>query len=89
MRLIRVHGRVQGVGYRYWTVAQARALGVDGWVRNRSDGSVEILACGLAESVEALVARCRGGPPGARVTAIDSMDSDEAAPAGFSQRPTI
>ena len=89
MRLIRVHGRVQGVFYRNWTVTEARQLGLSGWVRNRRDGSVEILASGPAEAIDALIERCREGPPAAQVTRIDSEDSDEAAPAGFEKRPTL
>ena len=89
MRLIRVHGRVQGVFYRNWTVAEARALGLTGWVRNRSDGSVEILAAGPAEAINALIERCREGPPAAEVTRIDSEETDEAAPGGFEKRPTL
>lgn len=88
-RLIRVHGRVQGVFYRNWTVAEARALGLAGWVRNRDDGTVEILACGTASAIDALIERCRDGPPAAQVTRIDSAESDEAAPTEFSTRPTV
>ena len=87
-RLI-VHGRVQGVWYRGWTVDQARALGLDGWVRNRRDGSVEILVSGPDAGVEALVKRCHEGPPAARVDRIDAEETDEAVPQGFAQRPTV
>lgn len=45
-RRLTVRGRVQGVGFRAWTVREAKALGLDGWVRNRRDGTVEVLACG-------------------------------------------
>lgn len=86
-RLI-VHGRVQGVWYRGWTVDQARALGLDGWVRNRADGTVEILVSGPEPAVEALAARCREGPPAARVERIDACETDEPVPTGFAQRPT-
>ena len=62
-----VAGRVQGVGYRYALHGEALARGVAGWVRNRRDGSVEILASGTDAAIEALIARCREGPPAARV----------------------
>jgi acylphosphatase len=69
--LVRAHavvtGRVQGVGFRYTTVDQARRLGVCGWVRNRPDGSVEVEVEGERAGVEALVRFLHRGPPGARV----------------------
>jgi acylphosphatase len=83
-----VHGRVQGVWYRGWTVDEAVALGLDGWVRNRSDGSVEILVSGPDAAVEALIERCREGPPAARVERVAVDETDETVPAGFTQRPT-
>ena len=86
-RLI-VTGRVQGVWFRGWTVDQAQALGVDGWVRNRRDGSVEILVGGPEAAVEALIARCREGPPAARVEHVEVEEADEAVLPGFEQRPT-
>lgn len=85
---LRVRGRVQGVFYRGWTVERARALGLSGWVRNRRDGSVEILAAGPSEAVEALIAQCRDGPPAAEVTDIDVQEAAEPVPEGFQQRPT-
>ncbi|HEX2566528.1 MAG TPA: acylphosphatase [Burkholderiales bacterium] len=69
-RQIRVNGRVQGVGYRDALRERARQLGVRGWVRNRRDGSVEALLQGSAESVEALIAWSRRGPPAARVSEV-------------------
>ena len=88
IRRLRVHGRVQGVWYRGWTVDQATALGLDGWVRNRRDGSVEILVSGPEAAVAALIRRCREGPPTAQVERIEEMEADESPPAGFAQRPT-
>lgn len=67
---LRIAGRVQGVWYRGATEAHARKLGVDGWVRNLPDGNVEALIEGEPGAVRALVAWCRTGPPGARVTDV-------------------
>ncbi len=68
---LRIRGRVQGVGYRYSTIETARALGLTGWVRNDENGDVELVAEGPAAALERLVAWCRTGPPGARVTRVD------------------
>ncbi len=70
-RRLRVYGRVQGVFFRQWTAEKARALGLRGWVRNRLDGSVELVAHGEAEALEALTAACRTGPPAAKVERIE------------------
>jgi acylphosphatase len=91
IRRLIVHGRVQGVWYRGWTVDQAEALGLDGWVRNRSDGSVEILASGPDEAVAELIRRCHDGPSAARVARVERVEvteSDEMVAKGFAQRPT-
>jgi len=85
---LRIHGRVQGVFYRAWSRDEARALGLSGWVRNRRDGTVEMLLSGAAEKVAAMIERCRGGPPAARVERIDVDETGEEAPAGFETRPT-
>ena len=88
MRLI-IQGRVQGVGYRWWAVGQARALGLDGWVRNRRDGPVELLAIGEPGSLDALAAACRDGPPAARVSAVSRSAAEDDGSAGFDERPTL
>jgi acylphosphatase len=75
IRHLTIRGRVQGVGYRYWFEQQARARGLEGWVRNRRDGSVEAVLAGPAEAVAELIAQCRRGPSSARVEAVQ----DEAA----------
>ncbi len=71
---IRCRGRIQGRGlggaYRWETLREARRLGVQGWVRNRSDGSVEGVLEGERSAVEALIAWCRRGPALARVTGV-------------------
>lgn len=67
----RVHGRVQGVSYRVSARARARALGLRGWVRNLSDGSVELMVEGPRARVQALIDWCHDGPPRARVQSVD------------------
>ena len=88
-RHLSIHGHVQGVFYRAWSADLARDLGLAGWVRNRRDGSVEMLLNGEEESVRRMIAHCHEGPPAARVDRIDVEDSTEAPPAGFEKRPTI
>jgi acylphosphatase len=79
LRHLRIHGRVQGVGYRAFVNDQAIRLGLSGWTRNRSDGTVEALVAGEAAAVERLIAALRKGPPGARVTRIDEADAAREA----------
>ncbi|MGS5089657.1 acylphosphatase [Hydrogenophaga sp. A37] len=86
-RHLRITGRVQGVGYRWNMAQQARALGVNGWVRNRLDGSVEAMVCGPAGAVQALVGWAQRGPMGARVDGVE-MGEVEGAFEGFEQRET-
>lgn len=80
-RHVVIRGRVQGIGYRAWMEVTALERGVEGWVRNRHDGSVEALLGGSEDKVVAMIAECRRGPPGARVDAIDQREatSDEIA----------
>jgi acylphosphatase len=85
---LRVHGRVQGVWYRAWSVEQATALGLDGWVRNRRDGTVELVLSGPAAAVREMVARCRRGPDAARVERIDEEPVRDAVRPGFRPLPT-
>ena len=66
-----IGGRVQGVGFRAWTERRARSLGLAGWVRNLPDGDVEAVFSGPAEAVDAMLAACREGPRGARVTKVE------------------
>lgn len=84
-----IYGRVQGVFYRGWSVEVARGLGLSGWVRNRRDGTVEMLIAGPEAALEAMIARCREGPPSARVERIDVTESEEVPPAGFAGRSTL
>ena len=68
--LVTIRGRVHGVGYRAWVEHQVTSARLEGWVRNRRDGSVEALFAGPAGGVADLVALCRHGPPGARVAQV-------------------
>ena len=74
-----VRGRVQGVGFRYFTHRAASRAGVHGWVRNHPDGSVEILAEGEAAALEQFEREVRQGPPGARV---EGFSFSETPPGG-------
>jgi len=69
----RVTGRVQGVGFRYFVAAHARALGLTGWARNLLDGSVEVQAAGPADALATLEERLREGPPHARVAGLEPL----------------
>jgi acylphosphatase len=82
-----ISGNVQGVGYRAWVIRTARAMGLDGWVRNRSNGAVEVLVAGDTASVEELLRQCRRGPRGAMVTRIDEALADPPEEVGFSRLP--
>jgi acylphosphatase len=88
VRLI-VTGRVQGVGYRIWAERAASALGIRGWVRNRADGSVELLASGTDEAVAKLIEACSGGPRQAVVSGVAIGDAESDGSAGFSARPSV
>jgi acylphosphatase len=68
--LVTIRGRVQGVGFRAWVEHQATSARLEGWVRNRRDGSVEALLAGSARAVADVVALCRHGPPASRVTEV-------------------
>ena len=78
-----VTGTVQGVGYRWACAREAERLGVAGWVRNRDDGSVELIAEGAPDPVERLVEWCGRGPRQARVTSTDVAAEDPRGLSGF------
>ena len=75
LRHVTIRGRVQGVGYRYFVEREAQLRDLEGWVRNRRDGSVEAVFSGPADAITAMIAACRRGPSSARVDAVQ----DEAA----------
>jgi acylphosphatase len=75
IRHVTIRGRVQGVGYRFWVEHEARLRDLEGWVRNRRDGTVEALFAGSEEVVAGMVASCWRGPMSARVDDV----AEEAA----------
>jgi acylphosphatase len=79
IRQVTIRGRVQGVGYRAWVEHGAVAHDLEGWVRNRRDGSVEALFAGPAEVVTDMVARCRRGPSSSRVDAVTEESANPDA----------
>jgi acylphosphatase len=83
-----ITGRVQGVGFRAWTRREARRRALRGWVRNRSDGSVEAHLIGPAEVVEALIDACRRGPSLALVAEVSRFPAEDDGSPDFSERPT-
>ena len=87
LRLI-VRGRVQGVGYRQWACGEARRLGLEGWVRNRLDGTAELMAAGAPDALKQFVQACWRGPFAAQVTAIEQSSEPAGAFDGFRERPT-
>jgi acylphosphatase len=84
-----IKGKVQGVFFRAWSTAQARALNLKGWVRNRTDGSVEMLIDGAATNVAQMITLCHQGPPTAKVERVETHSTSEEAPDGFEKRPTV
>ncbi|HKR89824.1 MAG TPA: acylphosphatase [Phenylobacterium sp.] len=86
---LRIEGRVQGVGYRWWAMGEAHRLGLSGWARNRADGSVEILAIGEPAAIAALEEACAEGPPAARVDVVRRGAADDDGSRGFRQRSTL
>ena len=90
---LRVYGLVQGVYYRHSTIQQAQRLGLHGWVRNRSDGSVEALVHGPADAVQTLIDWAHQGPEAARVerVQVSPAAAEELATLapGFVQRETL
>ena len=82
-------GRVQGVWFRAWTTEQAVARGLNGWVRNRADGTVEALFAGPTDVVEDMIAACRQGPPAAQVTSVTTEPAENPGETGFRQVPTV
>lgn len=74
-----VRGQVQGVGFRAWTQHQGELHGLEGWVRNRRDGTVEAVLAGAPDAIELVLKACRQGPRGSTVEAVEVRDDDERA----------
>ena len=85
---VKIDGIVQGVGYRHFAMTEARRLGLDGWVRNVFDGTVELLVSGPTVPVEEFIGCCIRGPTGAQVTNIELHRADPPARKGFSLATT-
>ncbi|MBR7158388.1 MAG: acylphosphatase [Alphaproteobacteria bacterium] len=75
---IRIHGRVQGVFYRQWTITEASAKGLSGWVRNCTDGTVEAWFSGEEQSVDEMFMMCRKGSPASFVASIDILPPEKS-----------
>lgn len=86
---LRIEGRVQGVGFRYWARKEAERQGLDGWVRNRRDGAVEAVFSGPPAAVTAMHRLCEKGPFGSKVTRVELIQEGGDVPAGFEIKPTV
>jgi acylphosphatase len=86
---VRIHGRVQGVGYRVWSQRTAVELGLSGWVRNVRDGSVEAAFQGPDDIVAKMLARCATGPRGASVQRIEEIADEIGPTTGFEVLETV
>ncbi|MDD5296045.1 MAG: acylphosphatase [Rhodocyclaceae bacterium] len=87
-RRLRIHGFVQGVGFRWAMAREAEAQGASGWVRNRFDGTVEALVCGDDATVARLIAWARIGPEAADVSRVEVELAEETHSPGFSRQPS-
>ena len=83
-----IEGRVQGVGFRYWMIERAGALGLDGWGRNRRDGAVEAVFAGDADAVADMLRCCHEGPAFARVARVHERPEPGPVDPGFHAAPT-
>jgi len=80
-----ISGRVQGVGFRYWTLRAAEDRGLSGWVRNLPDGRVEALFYGSANAVDDMLVTCSEGPRFSAVRAVEAVEAPEPGLPGFRQ----
>lgn len=85
---LKIEGFVQAVGFRHFVITEASRLQLDGWVRNRFDGTVEVLISGPTKPVEELVGLCMRGPSGARVSDVEIHNAETPTEKGFRRRPS-
>jgi acylphosphatase len=86
---VTISGRVQGVGFRAWAKSSATKAGLNGWVRNRSEGTVEAVFSGKSEHVDTMLIACKDGPLASRVTDLQSEEWPDAVPSGFELKGTV
>ncbi len=86
---LRIEGFVQAVGYRNFAIVEANKLALNGWIRNRSDGTVEALVSGPTKAVETFVGVCSRGPAGSKVKSIDLHNAEPPEEKGFHRRPSL
>ena len=86
---VRISGRVQGVWYRAWVRETAQRMGLKGWVRNRSDRTVEALFIGPEADLEVMIAACWDGPPAAHVEHVEAAPARGIAASRFEIKPTV
>jgi len=85
---LEIQGRVQGVGFRIWAEREAARRNLDGWVRNRADGTVEAVFAGDEQAVQSMTQACRRGPTHAIVAAVAELDPPPDPGPGFRVLPT-
>ena len=86
---MKIEGYVQAVGYRNFAINEANRLGLDGWIRNRSDGTVEALISGDTKKVEQFIMACAKGPPGSRINNFELHKAEPPAEKGFHRRSSL
>ena len=86
---LRIKGQVTGVGFREWVIEEANARKLNGWVRNRSDGTVEMVISGPDDIIKQMLSRCTQGPDAAQVTNIDILREDQLPAPGFKRQATL
>ncbi len=85
---LKIEGFVQAVGFRQYVITEARRLGVDGWVRNCFDGTVEVMVSGPNAAVETFVGLCMRGPSGSQVTNVEIHKAEPLTEKGFRRLPS-
>ncbi len=85
---VTISGKVQGVGFRSWTIRWAKKLDISGWVRNKSDGTVEALFSGEEKDIGEMIRKCYHGPANSLVEDVKAITATEETQPGFLQKPT-